>query len=300
MRRLLLLTLPALLLSLGSCSVSSKERANPLDPSGANFSNSSIGFPTTNLTFTDGTGIYPFADNATMTWPKTTGITLSNYAIYYSFNNSTFTNATRIYSNIASTVQQTNIKFKNGPNYWWIEAMGINGKTAYLSNYYNMTASGFRMDYNAGSSGTSSLVCADVPLGASRTVTIQAGNTGTPTASATSIAYALRVYPGSSGLSYRIIFSNYAAGASVQGTLLVTTQPYSFSNYSFTVSPGAATASQLCYWIIIVSNMSDEDGMNGLWFDDLNPVNMTGTGQSGFPVDFASQPPGFTGDLGNW
>jgi hypothetical protein len=295
-------TLTLCLLFLVSACSPNKARENPLDPMGSAFSNSLITFKSTNFTFTYGSGTYPFIDNGILGWPETTTVAISNFSFYYSFGNPTLTSNAKLYSNFPGTILATNVKLNNGANYWWVEALGVNGRTNIFSvNYtFNTSESGFKWDGSTGSNATGSLVCANVPLGGSKKVTFQTVTVGSTPTAISLLNGAYKVYQGSSGLVLTIIFSNYSAGAFCQGTISITNQPASFIPFSMSVATGVPTTTSVCYLTLIVSNGLDQDGINGIWIDDFSTTWGSTICTPSWPYDFLSQPSGMSGDLGNW
>ncbi len=294
---------------LTSCVVD-QTRGNPEDPLSTTFSNALLNKSTQAISFlvpaisssADSYDQNPFfIDYLGITWFNSTkGAKLSNFNVYVTPSFSSLpTNAQ--FKGLSPSVTTATIKLLGpGENIFWVEAVAENNQRALVSNKINLRT-GFTLDTRLGATSAPSLRCLNVPLGASKTVSFSMGEYSTaPGGTINGFSGTVRSSTNSGSLAIILSASNIDGSTA----LLVATnfiasgsEPTQFTSFTASLTTVITfQANKTIAWIITVTNISDPDGLNAVWLDDLTLSGVSGGTPVNLPVGFSPKPT-LTGSL---
>lgn len=251
-----------------------QDRNNPLDPGGTAFSNSlsnpfAPAFTGTNVVITP--PATPWDKVVTLSWPNATNA--SGYAVYVSATPNK--PAAASLDNLTGTNAAVNM-VTSGSNFFWIEAKSATNAATntYLTTKFS-PVSGWHVDTSVGV-GAPSLRCINIPPGKAFVVVCSNALT-TPAATITSYTNQL-LFSNWSGVGnslwYSVIISRPTVNFAWTNTFANPTSVSSFQTQTGVGLTGTPTVGDMTY-TITVSNVSDNDGFNAFWIDE---IIISGTG----------------------
>ncbi|MBN8216804.1 MAG: hypothetical protein J0L75_09175 [Spirochaetes bacterium] len=233
-----------------------QDRSNVLDPLGAGSNALADSFSTQKLTLTQNA---LWDKNLSIAW--TTTALATNFRVYIS------STPTRPTTASVDNVTNTNVSVAlagSGSNFIWVEAVALtaNSVSAFLTTNFQVP-SGWKIDGSTGAAASPSVRCINVPPGQARVISFPANvNVGSAITGGKSFMKTISV-TGSLEVQF-FVTNNIAWGA------WWTNSVGNVASFTLFSTPGgnvAAAGTGIC--AITVKNISDTDGFNAIWIDDL-------------------------------